>query len=247
MGRIEPLYLLYVFLASAAGGLVQTATGFGFGIIVMLVFPLFLPIVQAAALSSLISLFHNAVMVAKNRRHVRLRAVWLPTVIYTAVSIVCIQIAKRADIAGLKAWFGLFLIAAALYFIFFSRRVRLTANVPTAVICSSISGAAGGFFGIGGPPMVPYYLAAVGDDKLAYLATIQMFFGLTNISGTAARALSGIMTFELAVCAVPGFAGLLLGTGIGMKIVNRIHAEQMKTIIYYFLAVAGLVTFLTNI
>ena len=51
------LNALYVFLPCIIGGIIQATTGFGSGIFVMLFFPLFLPILQSSALSTLVGAY----------------------------------------------------------------------------------------------------------------------------------------------------------------------------------------------
>lgn len=53
----EWLFYLYTFLACIGGGFVQSTSGFGFGIFVMVFFPLYLPVLQASGLCSLILIF----------------------------------------------------------------------------------------------------------------------------------------------------------------------------------------------
>lgn len=248
--KIVPLNIWYyvsVFAASIGGSLVQTTTGFGYGIFVMLFFPLFLPLLQSSALSSIISLWLSGSLAWKYRRHADFHAMWLPIVIYVTVSNVAVWLSTRVAVGGLKAYFGLFLILVAAYFMFFSNRIHLKANPASAAVCTTISGVAGGFFGIGGPPMVLYFLALSGEDKLKYLATIQAFFFLTGISNVVSRAINGIITVELLPLIIPGIAGMVIGQRIGLKIVGRIDIERLKKLIYCFLAIAGLLTFVTNI
>lgn len=237
----------YVFAASIGGSIVQTTTGFGYGIFVMLFFPLFLPLLQSSALSSIIGLWLSASLAWKYRKHADFHSMWLPLVIYILVSNAAVWLSTKVDIGGLKAYFGLFLILVAAYFMFFSRFIHLKANYTTASICTTISGTASGFFGIGGPPMVLYFLALSGADKLKYLATIQAFFFLTGINNVVSRAVNGIITPDLLLLVIPGVLGQIIGQRVGLAIVGRIDIDQLKKLIYFFLAVAGLLTFLTNI
>jgi len=239
--------MLYVFLPAIGAGLIQTATGFGSGIFLMLFFPLFLPILQSSALSSLITLCLSLMLAWKYRRDIDYRASALPTVFFLAVSGATIHVASRIDCSGLKAYFGLFLIAVAVYFIFFAHRLTIKKSVGSAAVCSGISGVASGLFGIGGPPMVLYFLAAANDDKMKYLATIQFFFALTGIYNAGMRAVSGILTADILPLVIPGIIGLWIGKAFGIMIVNKINIEQLKKVIYVFLAASGLLTFVANI
>ena len=239
--------MLYVFLPAIGAGLIQTTTGFGSGIFLMLFFPLFLPILKSSALSSLITLCLSVMLAWRFRRDIDYRLSVLPAVFYLIASGIAINVAARIDCNGLKAYFGLFLMAVAIYFIFFAKKLTIKKSVASAAVCSGISGVAGGLFGIGGPPMVLYFLAASKDDKMKYLATIQFFFVITGIYNAGMRAVSGILTVDILPLVIPGMIGLWIGKTYGAMIINRINVEQLKKMIYIFLAAAGLLTFVSNL
>ena len=239
--------MLYVFLPCIIGGIIQTTTGFGSGIFIMLFFPLFLPILQSSALSTLVSAWACIMLAWKYRKYATPKIVILPAIFYFTFSFLAIRFATTADLTNLKAYFGLFLIIIALYFMFFADRIHLKANLLTAFICGSISGVASGLSGIGGPPMVLYILAVVGDDKNSYIGNSQFFFSMTTIYTTAVRAFSGIITADLLPLIIPGMLGMMVGKSLGVKIVEKIDIAFMKKLIYGFLGLSGLLTFVTNI
>ncbi len=242
------LEMLYVFLPSIFAGIIQTTTGFGAGIFVMLFFPLFMPILKASALSAMVSLTASALLAWQYRKIVDYKTMLVPAAFYFATSAYAINVASKMQMGTeVKAYFGLFLVAVAIYFIFFSERIKIKANIFSAAVCGSISGVASGVFGIGGPPMVLFVLAAVGDNKEKYIANTQFFFALTGIYATIVRAFSGIITIDLLPLVIPGMIGMWIGKVFGLKIVERIDVVTMKKMIYIFLALSGLLTFVTNI
>lgn len=239
--------MLYVLLPCIGGGLVQSTTGFGGGIFIMLFFPLFLPILQSSALSTLTSLSAVLMLAWKYRAYAKPKIVILPAVIYFIFSFGAIRFATGTDLSGLKAYFGLFLVAMSAYFIFFADRLKIKANFLSAFICAGISGIASGLFGIGGPPMVIYMLAITGDDKNAYIANTQLFFAITSIYTTLVRIFSGIITLDLLPLAIPGIIGMYIGKSVGTRIIEKINVQTMKKLIYAFLGLSGALTFITNI
>ncbi len=244
---MDLLKMLYVFVPSIGGGLIQSTTGFGSGIFVMLFFPLFLPILKSSALSSLISAWACLTLAWRYRKHITPRIVLLPAVFYFIASYLAIKFAVNSDMSGLKAFFGLFLIAISLYFMFFADRLHIKPNLLSAFVCGSLAGVASGLFGIGGPPMVIYILAITGDDKNAYLANSQFFFSMTCIYTTALRVMNGILTLDLLPLVIPGMLGMAIGKSLGVRIVEKIDVKLMKKLIYGFLGLSGLITFLSNI
>ncbi len=239
--------MLCVFLASIGGGLVQASTGFGFGIIVMLFLPIFLPILKSSALSTLMGATACFSLAWKYRKYATPKVAIMPAIVYFVFSFAAIRFAVGADFGKLKAFFGLFLMAIAVYFIFFSEKIKIRATPLSALICGGISGIASGLFGIGGPPMAIYMLSIAGDDKNKYIANSQLFFSITCIYTTGLRILNGIITPDLLPFLVPGIVGMFIGKGAGSKIVEKIDAKQMKKLIYVFLAFSGFLNFIQNI
>ncbi|MCF0150512.1 MAG: sulfite exporter TauE/SafE family protein [Firmicutes bacterium] len=242
-----PMQCLSVFTPAILGGIIQSTTGFGFGIFVMMFFPMFLLIPKASALSSLISILQSFTMFMKYRKSADLKLCLVPAVFYVASATFCINSVSGMDMTKLKAVFGLFLIVIAIYFIFFSDKLKIKANLVSAMICGTVSGIASGLFGIGGPPMVIYMLAATDSDKEKYLGTLQLFFVLTNIYNNALRFINGIITTDILMLVIPGVCGMLIGAAAGSKIIDRINVATMKKLIYLFLAVSGAITFFSNI
>ena len=245
--EFELIHFLYVFLPAIGGGLIQGMTGFGSGIFVMMFFPMFLPVLQAGALSSASSVTITAPTAWKYRKHIRPRDFLLPALFYCSCSALALRLAANADFTFMKATLGLFLMLISLYFLFVAGKFSIQATPLTAFICGCLSGTFSGLFGIGGPPMVIYFLAITGDDKDAYIANTQGFFLVAMLFTTAVRIYNGIITPSLAILMIPGMLGMFIGKTLGLRIIQKIDVAMMKKIIYVFLFLSGLSTFLTNI
>lgn len=236
--------LLLMCACAAAGGLVQSVTGFGAGIVMMVFIPAFLPILQGAAVSSLVGIPMQAVLIYRYRKSIRLDYMWKPLIFYLLTSALAISLASGKDMSGLKTGFGVFLILLSLYFLLVSGKLKLKAGWTSAAVCGGISGAASGLFGIGGPPMVLYFLALTGDDKYVYLGTLQTFFMTTSLYTATVRLANGILTADLLPYVLAGIAGSLTGQRIGSLIIEKINTETMKKLVYLFLGIAGLINVL---
>lgn len=232
---------LIVFFSSLLGGFTQTVAGFGCGIVIMLFLPYIMPIMQATGLSVLITMILNVMLVVKYRKSINMKLVLAPAGISFVVSTVCIYFGTNLDLNSMKVIFSLFLIALAIYFIFFSERIQLKANLKTILICATLAGAANGLFGIGGPPMALYFLT-VTKGKEEYIATTQTYFLLTCIYTTIVRIMSGVFDTHLFLLSIPGILAILLGQSIGIHVVNKISHKKMKQMIYYFLIISGIIT-----
>ena len=235
--------LLVVFGSSTAAGVVQALTGFGAGIVQMLFFPMLLPVLSASALSGAISLMLAVGMAWQYRKHIRKDLLIVPAIVYAVVSALALSFADLIDTTVMLKIFGAFLILLSVYFLFFSGKIRVKANVMTATVCASLSGVVGGLFGIGGPPMVIYYLAAM-EDKREYLGTIQAFFCFTNTYTLIVRLIKGFYTVDLLLPTAVGIAAILLGQLFGGKIQSKINGDTMRKLVYAFLGVTGVINLL---
>lgn len=236
-----------VMVLALTAGVVQTVTGFGGGIIMMLFFPLFLPILKASALSTLITLYLTTTLAVKLRKSAAKELILLPLLVFFVTGAAAIQTATLLDTRVLSIVFGIFLMGLSLYFMVIAKNFHMKASRRNSMICAALSGCTSGFFGISGPPMVVYYLAVLGDDKERYLATTQMFFCLSSLYTTGVRVVKGIITVELIPLVLLGMLGMMAGKRIGLSILARIDTQTMKTVIYLFLAVSGVITLIRNL
>ena len=70
---------------------------------------------------------------------------------------------------------------------------------------------------------------------------------MTCLYTTALRIFNGILTIDLLPLVIPGMLGMFIGKTVGSKIVEKIDILFMKKLIYGFLGLSGLLTFVTNI
>jgi len=248
MESLFPLILL--FFVTVAAGLLQSTASFGGAILMTLIFPLAplcIPLLQATGLSTLFSVFSCAAMAWHYRKHITPKISIPPAIFYFTASTIALRIAVNADTAGLKVFFGALLMVLALYFIFIAGKFTVKPTLLTAAVCGSLAGVCGGLFGIGGPPIIIYMLAVTGEDKDTYIGNIQFFFAISAIYSTTVRIASGIFTAELLPYVIPGLLGVYLGKSIGARIVSRLNIDLMKKIIYIFMGLSGLITFVTNL
>ena len=112
-----------------------------------------------------------------------------------------------------------------------------------ASACSAIAGVTCGLFGISGPPMVVYYVAAM-EKRESYLGTIQCFFMLTGIYSMILRSAKGLYSVELLPVTIAGGIGVLIGKSIGLRILGKLDAKALRTVIYIVLGITGVINLL---
>lgn len=143
---------IVVFCAAIMAGLIQTVTGFGSGIFMMLFLPQFFPLLKASALSGSVTLMVNGGVAWKYRKYSQKKYTLLPAVFFIISSSLAIAWGKYLPTMLLKKIFGGFLLLLSLYFMFADQNKKRKASIAAAVICALLSGVLGGLFGISGPP-----------------------------------------------------------------------------------------------
>ena len=224
-----------------AAGIIQTVTGFGAAVFLMLIMPRYYDMVAAPAITSAITLGLSAALAWKFRRHIRWKECLFPTVVYLVFSITAIGFAKKLDMAHLSTLVGVFLVILSVYFFVFSERITMKANWQTAALCAMISGVTSGFFGIGGPLMAVYFISAI-REKESYIGTIQFLFAFTNIINLFTRVANGIFTIDLLPAVVLGFAGITVGKILGLRILDKTDPGKIKKLVYAFVGISGILT-----
>ena len=237
---------LTIGLTTTLGGIVQTVTGFGGGVVLMLLLPYYFDMVTAPALSAAINLGLSGALMWKFRRHFEYKLALAPCIAYLICSISVIHSAQRMDMEVLSLAFGIFLVVLALYFFLFSEKVHFGANWRTGILCGGISRANSGLFGIGGPLMAIYFVSG-SKSKESYIANIQGLFTITGIINLLTRISRGIYTLELVPLTLLGFAAIYLGQVIGLKIVKKLNADLLRKLIYAFVGISGILTICQHI
>ncbi|MBC8531829.1 sulfite exporter TauE/SafE family protein [Gehongia tenuis] len=231
---------ILIFLAAALiGSFIQTVSGFGFGIFVMSIFPYFMPSYgEGVAVSTALSLTMTVIIVWKLHKHIIWKWIIPPICSFFVVSAVCITLSAGQDQLLIKLLGGA-LILMSIYFLFFSGRIHIRPTKINGAIAGGLGGVLGGLFGMGGPPMV-VYLLSLSDSNEQYLANIQTYFVITGTFTFLVRVLNGMVTATVLTYWAIGIPILFLGIFIGHKVVKRLNPDNLKKLVYVFMALSGL-------
>ena len=232
---------LMLALSAAAGGVVQTVTGFGAAVVMMLFLPSFLGMLGAPAIVQTICAGLSIPLAIKFRKKADWKSCLYPAAVYIVSSAFIISYIQSFDTEFLKFLFGIFLILLAAYFILFSKTLKLKANWQTAALVSVISGICSGLFGVGGPLMAVYFLAST-DGKEEFVGTSQTFFAICNTFNLILRCARGIFTVQMIPMTLVGILFINIGKRFGLKILHKLNTELMKKLVYAFIGVSGIIT-----
>ena len=226
--------------ASFLGGVVQTVTGFGAGVVIMMFLPYFFDLLAAPAINSTICLGVSATLAWKYRKKLKRDLYAIPLVIYACFGVLFVRLVRNFDVEWLSTAFSGFLILLALYSFLAPKGAAFKATPATAFLCSMISGICGALFGIGGPLMALYY-SAVTQDREEYTANLQLIFALSSLLMTATRAMNGLYTASMLSFSVVGILSIRAGSWVGGRIADKIPAELFRKVVYLSVGVSGLI------
>ncbi|MHB1393326.1 MAG: sulfite exporter TauE/SafE family protein [Clostridia bacterium] len=229
---------LFLLITSVLGGFIQAATGFGFAIICMSLWPLVLSIQSSAVLQFFAALLCIAYVAIKLHTHINYKLLITPLIFSLTGGYLGLIALNTSNDEWLKKCFGVTLVILSLYLYKYSQKIRVPANRVSAVIAGITAGILGGLFNITGPPMVLYYMAAT-DNKEEYNATLQAFFAINLIFKIFISYFLGTITPEIVSLIPIVLIGSAFGTLIGIKVFNHLNSDTVKKYVYLFMAVIG--------
>lgn len=240
--------LSWLFICSAAvcAGVVQTVTGFGAGIVLMLVMPHFFDMLSASAITSAISLGLTVSLAVQFHKYVRIRLVLVPMLVYTFCAVGAINIVKHIDLSALAIAFGVFLLLLSLYYLIFAEHTSGSRKWWFILLCSLISGISSGLFGIGGPLMAICFLALT-ENHDSYTGNLQFLFLIAGISNLIARIANGIYTAEMLPLTLLCFLFINAGKHFGIAIAKKMDTQAIKKSVYIFIGLSGIVTLIKHL
>ena len=226
-------------LTALCAGILQGVTGFGAGIIMMMVLPSFFVLNQAAGVSCAIAAILSLSMCLRYRKYVQIRKVIWPAILYVAVSSVSIVFSAKVNQAMMKKVFGVFMMFLSVYYLFFNKGQGKKLNPLVSMVFIAVSGVCDGLFGIGGPLMVVFFLGQT-HSKEEYLGSIQAVFFANLLYGTGMRLFNHILTiYHLPFIGI-GMICIMIGLKIANKIVDRLDGEKIKKVTYVVIGISGI-------
>ena len=83
------------------------------------------------------------------------------------------------------------------------------------------------------------YLMPASQSRVSYLANVQFLFAVANTLNLITRCAKGIYTPDLIPYTAVGFAGMLAGKQLGLRIHDRMRPDLMKMLVYAFVTLSG--------
>lgn len=148
-----------------------------------------------------------------------------------------IMISSYINAFYLKKALGVFLAILTCYNLFFPKEKQVISK-SFACFCIILSAICDGFFGIGGPLMVVYFIAKIKDQK-EYLGCIQMFFLINYLYNTGLRIYRGLLVMDYMLIILLGTIGILLGCFVAKKLLLFIDENKIRKFVYFVIGTSG--------
>ena len=237
--------ILMVVLVGFLGSFIQSTTGFGYAVTVMAIWPMFMPFKTAAVVEILSAMALTVVIAVKYRKYIVWKQLVIPSIAAMIMNWVGVQILLNSGETFLRRILGAALMLLALYFIFFSAKLKIRPTMRNAVLAGCISGVTAGMFSLGGPPIVAYYISAL-EDKREYSATTQMFFIINSLNLVVMHLFMGNITGTVVKVSLLVMLGVAVGTACGLALFKRLNLPMIKKLVYAFMMIMGLYILITG-
>lgn len=231
------IILISIILFFAA--FIQSASGFGYAITAMAFLPMFLPLTDCMMVTIICSSFIIVYIFIKYRKHVNYKIAVLPLFFCLAGVLAGLTLlVGSANYLALKILGG-FLIALSFYFFIFANKIKIPNNRLSASAAGLASGLAGGFFNIGGPPIVLFYSVAA-KTKEEYIATLQFLSLCMLILKFIYLSVTLGISKEVLSISPYGIVTSALGMVLGMHVFNKLPGKTINRAVYVIMALAGI-------
>ena len=234
--------IVSIFLLSIVASFIQRASGFGFGIFVMMFFPFILPSYgESITLSGLLAGTTALFITLRHWKQIQWRSVAIIILFNIITAYLSIEFISNIDNAAMKRYLGIVLIAVAIYFLFWENRISLLlkSNLSRAAI-GTISGVMGGVFAMPGPAVVLYCVSAI-KNKMQYMATMQALSVVFNLFYTSFRAKAGFFSENTLYYWGIGICGIIIGAYIGAWCFDRISRKTLRKAVCVLMIASGII------
>lgn len=230
--------MLLVVGAIALSGLVQSVTGFGFGLVSMALLPLLVGFTDAYTIVAIMVLVTCGMTLMGNITHYR----WRHGLGLLVSSCLALPLGFYGMVHIPQAWLirglGVLICLYSLREILMSRlrpiRVPASCEIPMGVLSGALSGA----FHAGGPPAV-IYAYSQNWTKEHIVALLQLVFLVPSVIRMGLIVKQGLLRMDLFRTGLLAILPLILAIMVGTRVLHRVKREQLRLIVFVFLFVTG--------
>lgn len=246
---LETLLAMFTLLGLAT--LLQTLSGFGFGLMVVSSFTLFgiLPLTATTFMVSFLSLFNSVSLVARNRDQINTRA--FKILLISGIPFMAVGYALLEYLSiGMATWLNLLLGFAILsccgLLLVKRKRGQPSGSAFGFSVAGGLGGMLGGLFSTFGPPVVfQCYRQAWPINEIRF--TLLAVFSVTALIRLAIVPFGTLPSIDVMISALLAVPVILIFTKIGRVLAARVSASSVRLLALTMLALSGVTLIVKSI
>lgn len=246
---LETLLAMFTLLGLAT--LLQTLSGFGFGLMVVSSFTLFgiLPLTATTFMVSFLSLFNSVSLVARNRDQINTRA--FKILLISGIPFMAVGYALLEYLSiGMATWLNLLLGFAILsccgLLLVKRKRGQPSGSAFGFTVAGGLGGMLGGLFSTFGPPVVfQCYRQAWPINEIRF--TLLAVFSVTALIRLAIVPFGTLPSIDVMISALLAVPVILIFTKIGRVLAARVSASSVRLLALTMLALSGVTLIVKSI
>lgn len=239
MTEYGPGDLLLLACITALSGFVQSAIGFGYGIVVLALASSIFAAKDVSVIASFSALALNLLVFLRLRTHVvweHIRPALLAVVIGAPLGVAFLKYVS-GDTFSLML--GIIILATVVQQnVGVLARYRwhpLTLGFPSGLLSGMLAGA----FGTGGPPLVAYVVSQQ-YERLRMVATLQLLLLVGALVRVEELLRQQLLATNMILPAAISVAACLLGSFVGLRVLHRLPERLFRRLASLFLLLLGM-------
>jgi uncharacterized membrane protein YfcA len=246
---LETLVTMFALLGLAT--ILQTLSGFGFGLMVVSSFTLFsiMPLTATTFLVSFLSLFNSVSLVVKNTTQVNKRAftiMLLSGIPFMGVGYALLEYLSSNMTTWLNLLLGIAILSCCLLLVIKRKKAPPSGRDSGFAIAGTIGGLLGGLFSTFGPPVVfQCYRQHWPINEIRF--TLLAVFSVTALIRLCIVPFGTLPTQDVlfaTLCAIPV---ILIFTRIGRLLAAKVEPKIVRALALAMLATSGLTLIIKNL
>lgn len=229
------------FIAALLAGFIHGSLGMGFGMIAMATVTSFIPYNNASAVVSLALLVLCCQMSFSLREYIDVKVSIPPAIALTAGKIIGIVLMMNLNTSVLRLLLGLFLIIYSASQLLNIKSMKIKGTMLQGLAFCGLGGFFGGVFNVSGPAAAIYFQAKYSDDPKRYAANMNFIFVPSAIIAPLMHVYYGNYNTSVMLGGAGMIAAVLLATQLGVSVLKKIKAGQMRRLSYIYIIIMGII------
>lgn len=229
-----------IMVAMFVASFVQGTSGVGFSMICMAVLPLIVPYRLSAQTALALTVLFSAATLVRAEGKVRVRLVLVPLAFTFVGGLFGFWTLLAAPAELLGSVLGLAIVLFSLFSLVSKNQLSFPDKPVWAAFFGTLSGFFSGVAGIGGPPLVAYYLGVFKTDKDGYFSTLALSYLLGACYQLSLHVAARTVGTELLVLVGLSVLPLALGYSAGRRLFAKVDHRVLRNIVNGIMMVMGL-------